>query len=152
MSVVGPPATGASTIWFSAVSYATVEALTNCGASAPASSVHTFFALAGSWMSRTTMVGSPTTVPMTRLSRSEEHTSELQSPCNLVCRLLLEKTIHASHGDDARSTAPDSAARPLPDPAPARPLRHHGPGHAPGPLANDPRIRTRPRRRATHPL
>src|ERR1039457_7375410 len=25
------------------------------------------------------------------LSRSEEHTSELQSPCNLVCRLLLEK-------------------------------------------------------------
>src|SRR5256885_9182882 len=24
--------------------------------------------------------------------RSEEHTSELQSPCNLVCRLLLEKT------------------------------------------------------------
>src|SRR5256885_11871088 len=23
--------------------------------------------------------------------RSEEHTSELQSPCNLVCRLLLEK-------------------------------------------------------------
>ena len=26
-----------------------------------------------------------------RHSRSEEHTSELQSPCNLVCRLLLEK-------------------------------------------------------------
>src|SRR5688500_19116860 len=26
-----------------------------------------------------------------RLARSEEHTSELQSPCNLVCRLLLEK-------------------------------------------------------------
>src|SRR5688500_20035843 len=26
-----------------------------------------------------------------RLRRSEEHTSELQSPCNLVCRLLLEK-------------------------------------------------------------
>src|SRR2546426_5255015 len=25
------------------------------------------------------------------LRRSEEHTSELQSPCNLVCRLLLEK-------------------------------------------------------------
>src|SRR5256885_13247531 len=25
--------------------------------------------------------------------RSEEHTSELQSPCNLVCRLLLEKKI-----------------------------------------------------------
>src|SRR5256885_4324278 len=26
-----------------------------------------------------------------RDGRSEEHTSELQSPCNLVCRLLLEK-------------------------------------------------------------
>src|SRR5256885_3591724 len=26
-----------------------------------------------------------------RAMRSEEHTSELQSPCNLVCRLLLEK-------------------------------------------------------------
>src|SRR2546426_5699823 len=26
-----------------------------------------------------------------KLRRSEEHTSELQSPCNLVCRLLLEK-------------------------------------------------------------
>src|SRR5256885_9315392 len=28
---------------------------------------------------------------MRRTRRSEEHTSELQSPCNLVCRLLLEK-------------------------------------------------------------
>src|SRR5256885_16159634 len=27
------------------------------------------------------------------VDRSEEHTSELQSPCNLVCRLLLEKKI-----------------------------------------------------------
>src|SRR5256885_8831113 len=26
-----------------------------------------------------------------KAARSEEHTSELQSPCNLVCRLLLEK-------------------------------------------------------------
>src|SRR2546426_6210203 len=29
--------------------------------------------------------------PGGRDRRSEEHTSELQSPCNLVCRLLLEK-------------------------------------------------------------
>src|SRR2546426_7087498 len=29
--------------------------------------------------------------PASELERSEEHTSELQSPCNLVCRLLLEK-------------------------------------------------------------
>src|SRR3989454_6753776 len=31
-----------------------------------------------------------------RVSRSEEHTSELQSPCNLVCRLLLEKKKQSS--------------------------------------------------------
>src|SRR5256885_6790442 len=30
-------------------------------------------------------------LPLTVDYRSEEHTSELQSPCNLVCRLLLEK-------------------------------------------------------------
>src|SRR2546426_3576674 len=29
--------------------------------------------------------------------RSEEHTSELQSPCNLVCRLLLEKKKSQQH-------------------------------------------------------
>src|SRR5256885_14375203 len=29
--------------------------------------------------------------PLPAWRRSEEHTSELQSPCNLVCRLLLEK-------------------------------------------------------------
>src|SRR5256885_6850561 len=29
--------------------------------------------------------------PSAKFGRSEEHTSELQSPCNLVCRLLLEK-------------------------------------------------------------
>src|ERR1039457_3427227 len=34
------------------------------------------------------------TCPATWPLRSEEHTSELQSPCNLVCRLLLEKKTH----------------------------------------------------------
>src|SRR2546426_3764492 len=34
----------------------------------------------------------PLALPLLVLgARSEEHTSELQSPCNLVCRLLLEK-------------------------------------------------------------
>src|ERR1022692_2844133 len=32
-----------------------------------------------------------------RIPRSEEHTSELQSPCNLVCRLLLEKKKTANY-------------------------------------------------------
>src|SRR3989454_6433456 len=42
--------------------------------------------------------------------RSEEHTSELQSPCNLVCRLLLEKKknnytrFEATHWDAERMT------------------------------------------------
>src|SRR5256885_12423613 len=39
-------------------------------------------------------------------SRSEEHTSELQSPCNLVCRLLLEKKKKASHSHRSRSSQP----------------------------------------------
>src|SRR5256885_7278742 len=37
-------------------------------------------------------------------TRSEEHTSELQSPCNLVCRLLLEKKKikkHPGHHDSS---------------------------------------------------
>src|SRR2546426_1709052 len=35
-------------------------------------------------------------------ARSEEHTSELQSPCNLVCRLLLEKKKKKSIQDTSR--------------------------------------------------
>src|SRR5256885_10335191 len=40
-----------------------------------------------------------TSVPRTTANavRSEEHTSELQSPCNLVCRLLLEKKKNTQH-------------------------------------------------------
>src|SRR2546426_1435251 len=33
----------------------------------------------------------PVSIRLENVTRSEEHTSELQSPCNLVCRLLLEK-------------------------------------------------------------
>src|SRR6266446_1999923 len=45
-------------------------------------------------------------------SRSEEHTSELQSPCNLVCRLLLEKkkrTINASRRRISKTPRPTRA-------------------------------------------
>src|SRR5256885_5694628 len=43
-------------------------------------------------------IGSGTRTEGTETSqyRSEEHTSELQSPCNLVCRLLLEKKTKSS--------------------------------------------------------
>src|SRR2546426_8992805 len=44
-------------------------------------------------VSSTYQIFAPTIPPTTAANtiRSEEHTSELQSPCNLVCRLLLEK-------------------------------------------------------------
>src|SRR5205807_2810873 len=41
------------------------------------------------WASAQVCSSRTPSVPPAR--RSEEHTSELQSPCNLVCRLLLEK-------------------------------------------------------------
>src|SRR5256885_13109538 len=45
-------------------------------------------------ISRDTGVG---LTPEVAARRSEEHTSELQSPCNLVCRLLLEKKKKHTH-------------------------------------------------------
>src|ERR1039457_3141508 len=46
--------------------------------------------------------------------RSEEHTSELQSPCNLVCRLLLEKKKIKHNGHPAANTQrpPSDCLRP----------------------------------------
>src|SRR2546426_8571502 len=54
--------------------------------------------------------------------RSEEHTSELQSPCNLVCRLLLEKKkkhqgCPSHQGTQSRkfsASGPQPAQRPAP--------------------------------------
>src|SRR6266446_391959 len=44
----------------------------------------------------------------TARSRSEEHTSELQSPCNIVCRLLLEKKNRlCERGSDADAAGDD---------------------------------------------
>src|SRR2546426_8228323 len=42
--------------------------------------------------------------------RSEEHTSELQSPCNLVCRLLLEKKKKTQYGRRHRRNKSKSEA------------------------------------------
>src|SRR2546426_7480363 len=44
-----------------------------------------------SWMPRCWWARARNSRPSSGGTRSEEHTSELQSPCNLVCRLLLEK-------------------------------------------------------------
>src|SRR2546426_6424437 len=49
---------------------------------------------------------------VTQRGRSEEHTSELQSPCNLVCRLLLEKKkkttmpLNSAHSHDILEAHP----------------------------------------------
>src|SRR2546430_6581943 len=42
--------------------------------------------------------------------RSEEHTSELQSQSNLVCRLLLEKKKNHALVEETRALAPDGSA------------------------------------------
>src|ERR1039457_7419988 len=52
-----------------------------------------------------------------RMKRSEEHTSELQSPCNLVCRLLLAqkntttRLVLHSHGSADNYTLPAEPCR-----------------------------------------
>src|ERR1039457_6146930 len=70
---------------------------------------------------------SPFVKPASPVTRSEEHTSELQSPCNLVCRLLLEKKksskVRGSAGGigaDAASRRPLAGAHVAPRPLPSR--------------------------------
>src|SRR2546426_7576597 len=48
------------------------------------------YAVAATWLTAGSRDATYCTSRLAR-GRSEEHTSELQSPCNLVCRLLLEK-------------------------------------------------------------
>src|SRR2546426_6378315 len=48
------------------------------------------------------IIKAPPSAGLAAGTRSEEHTSELQSPCNLVCRLLLEKK--KEHVDDSEDT------------------------------------------------
>src|SRR5256885_16514471 len=51
--------------------------------------------------------GGPAVYRQADRTRSEEHTSELQSPCNLVCRLLLEKKKKVAYSTScARTTIP----------------------------------------------
>src|SRR5256886_3406878 len=57
--------------------------------------------------------------PGSRRTRSEEHTSELQSQSNLVCRLLLEKKKADGH------LAPAGAVQPRPRAGPVVPRRFH---------------------------
>src|SRR2546426_4779465 len=62
-------------------------------------------------------------VPLGFMYRSEEHTSELQSPCNLVCRLLLEKK-----KNQQPDQPPSAASKPPPVP---NDLQHPEPASRP---------------------
>src|ERR1039457_7138952 len=72
--------------------------------------------------------------------RSEEHTSELQSPCNLVCRLLLEKkNQNIAYTNTPAATRPRASGRPprtrTARRAPLQRRRHELPrAHPPGQL------------------
>src|SRR5256885_5511334 len=77
--------------------------------------------------------------------RSEEHTSELQSPCNLVCRLLLEKKKSAITDSGVSLHARWSTHRKTSDRANAAPtVTYNRPPHAAAPL--------RRRNSATNPI
>src|ERR1039457_2046732 len=62
--------------------------------------------------------------------RSEEHTSELQSPCNLVCRLLLEKKKHKMRITSSQASMDIIPASPVPA-APGLASLRHRLGHPP---------------------
>src|SRR5207248_3924432 len=51
-------------------------------------------------------------------ARSEEHTSELQSPYELVCRLLLEKKKTSTPADTAPPASPSASPSPTPSATP----------------------------------
>src|SRR2546426_6117345 len=87
----------------------------------PRSTLFPYTTLFRSSLLGSTLVDRPQTVTLdgsgsssttiTPISRSEEHTSELQSPCNLVCRLLLEKkkkkALNTARQPHHASTLPD---------------------------------------------
>src|SRR5205807_9120044 len=72
-----------------AESTATVNLYSASGCASGLIGTGTGSAYGGSGIAVTLPIGSTTI--FAQQVRSEEHTSELQSPCNLVCRLLLEK-------------------------------------------------------------
>src|SRR5256885_12845421 len=57
------------------------------------------------------------------IDRSEEHTSELQSPCNLVCRLLLEKKKISTSAHTTQPSPPHLCRRDMPAFSPASSTR-----------------------------
>src|SRR2546430_10244638 len=94
--------------------------------------------------------GSQVSRLLRRRGRSEEHTSELQSQSNLVCRLLLEKKKNrgALLPRPARVLLPTPPHPPAPPPTPRpnpTPLTHHPTPPAPPPFTASPPPAARPR-------
>src|ERR1022692_1824454 len=75
------------------------------------------------WQKRSTLGFSTARSNSCRTNRSEEHTSELQSPCNLVCRLLLEKKYVSLDGFQITEVTPDRIL--VGNSVGARPVRAH---------------------------
>src|SRR5256885_16081767 len=69
-------------------------------------SLHDALPISSPLASRWPTMPSPWFAIMESFYRSEEHTSELQSPCNLVCRLLLEKKKKYTHVTNPLNTQP----------------------------------------------
>src|SRR5690348_17480776 len=69
----------------------------------------------GAWLAAITATSSPIALASPAALRSEEHTSELQSPVHLVCRLLLEKKNRVSITDAALVAAAVLAYRYISD-------------------------------------
>src|SRR2546426_7024297 len=59
----------------------------------------------GQWLKRTEARIEEIRPWVVEALRSEEHTSELQSPCNLVCRLLLEKKCRSTDSNRSQRCA-----------------------------------------------
>src|SRR2546426_5961012 len=75
-------------IWFCTSGFRVQLTVRRCSTTRPISKARSALTLSGSSPSLPYFANVSLTTPN---NRSEEHTSELQSPCNLVCRLLLEK-------------------------------------------------------------
>src|SRR5256885_12459438 len=86
---------------------------------------------------------------LNRRLRSEEHTSELQSPCNLVCRLLLEKKNRLDQ--HPAGVAHPTRGRPVPGDLPPRELPRGWPP-TPGPTLAEPACRIGARAAPSHSL
>src|SRR2546426_7506366 len=84
-------AVGSGVQWSSPVAWRSEPIRLPCGGGTGLSGGSPQLSSAAAVMTSAARVRRATFIAVLSWMRSEEHTSELQSPCNLVCRLLLEK-------------------------------------------------------------